>query len=87
MATYLYRTQITIMKLSTLKKKILKDQVEFRFEMGENVGVVKEFKQQFQSELDECKNVLDLIQCLGNYGYDRQGAIEIIFGFLVDCQN
>jgi hypothetical protein len=69
------------MKLSVLKKKIIKDQIEFHFEVGINGPAYREFKKQIKLEMDECNDVQDVINLMGEYGHDE--PTEYVLSFLV----
>jgi len=69
------------MKLSVLKKKIIKAQIEFNIEVGMNISEAREFKKQIKSLMYECDDAQDIINLLGQYGYDE--ATEYVLSFLV----
>jgi len=39
---------------------------------------------QFEQDIDECANMWDIIDTLVEYGYDKQGALDIIFSIVID---
>jgi hypothetical protein len=69
------------MKLSVLKKKIIKAEIEFNIEVGMNISEAREFKKQIKLEMDDCDDAQDIINLLGQYGYDD--ATDYVLSFLV----
>ena len=59
------------MKLEELKSRII-------IEIGDMYDV------SFDQEIDKCKNVWDILFVLEEYGYDKQGSLDIIFSIVID---
>lgn len=55
------------------------------------IRIVDELKEMFGSDkitfakdIHKCKDVWDIVKILDNYGYDKQGALNIIFSIIID---
>jgi len=71
------------MKLSVLKKKIIKDQIEFHTEVGMRVSDIRQFKETITQDINECKNVIQIVNTLAGYGYEETAAFDLIFSYLI----
>jgi hypothetical protein len=58
------------MTLQELKQQII-------VELGEMYPIT------FDQDIDECKNVWDILNTLINYGYDKQDSLDILFSILI----
>lgn len=55
----------------------LKQQIIDRFNLAE-------YTNQFTDDVNGCYDVWDILNTLINYGYDKQGALDIMFQILID---
>ena len=39
---------------------------------------------QFEQDIDECRDGWEIMCTLEEYGYDKQGALDIIFSIVID---
>ena len=54
----------------------LKDQIILR--------IAHMYSVQFYHDIDKCNNGYELLHTLEEYGYDKQGALDIIFSIVID---
>ena len=60
------------MTLGELKSKIIT-------ELGDMYNSVY-----FDQDIDKCKNIWDILFILEEYGYDKQGSLDIVFSIVID---
>jgi hypothetical protein len=63
------------MQLEELKQQII-----------DRVGILMngEYTNQFTDDINGCYDVWDILNTLINYGYDKQGSLDIMFQILID---
>ena len=62
------------MQLEELKQQII-----------DRVGILMngEYTNQFTDDVNGCYDVWDILNTLINYGYDKQGSLDILFSILI----
>jgi hypothetical protein len=63
------------MQLEELKQQII-----------DRVGILMtgKYTNTFTTDINECNNGWDLLNTLNEYGYDKQGSLDILFSILID---
>lgn len=60
--------------------QLLELQIRIVDQLGETYGSDKIM---FAKDIHKCKDVWELIHTLDNYGYDKQGSLDILFSILI----
>ena len=58
---------------------------ELKDQIIDRVGILMngEYTNQFTDDVNGCYDVWDILNTLINYGYDKQGSLDILFSILI----
>jgi hypothetical protein len=63
------------MQLQELKQQII-----------DRIGILMngQYTNQFTDDINGCDDIWDILDTLINYGYDKQGSLDVLFSILID---